>query len=250
MNRKKYIITRSFFILILILIINEKLVAQNISKSQDRSKKIQKSIGDALKNFRVDDVSLFGSFDLTKQNINDNGITAPINYLYNSVNNNYFKPGYSAGIRIDGLYKEKHFYTFSIALNQIGVGSLYQNRHTLSPYLNDYTHFKADNSFTSISFAAHYKKLFPLNELKKYKFYIVAGPSLEYKISTISNENSINGAGNRAIINGDLGAEFDNNGYYLLFAHYKLGTYLFQSSAPTQFNRFDIGVSLKVKDLF
>jgi hypothetical protein len=73
---------------------------------------------------------------------------------------------------------------------------------------------------------------------------------LEYKISTISNENSINGAGNRAIINGDLGAEFDNNGYYLLFAHYKLGTYLFQSSAPTQFNRFDIGVSLKVKDLF
>jgi len=86
--------------------------------------------------------------------------------------------------------------------------------------------------------------------MNKYKFYAVFGPSFDYKISSISKENLINGAGNRAIINGDFGAEFDNNGYYVFFAHYKLGANLFQSSVPVQLNRFEIGISFKVKDIF
>ena len=86
--------------------------------------------------------------------------------------------------------------------------------------------------------------------MRRYKFYAVAGPSLDYKISTISAEHLINGAGNRTYINGDLGAEFDNKGYYVLYAHYKLGTNLFSSSVPTTLNRFELGMSIKVKDLF
>jgi len=86
--------------------------------------------------------------------------------------------------------------------------------------------------------------------MNKYKFYAVMGPSFDYKISSISNENLINRAGNRAIINGDFGAEFDNNSYYVLFAHYKLGTNLFNSAVPVQLNRFEIGMSIKAKDLF
>jgi hypothetical protein len=74
--------------------------------------------------------------------------------------------------------------------------------------------------------------------------------SFDYKISRISNENLINGAGNRAIINGDLGAEFDNKGYYVLYAHYKLGVNMTSSSVPVQLNRFEIGMSIKAKDLF
>ena len=76
------------------------------------------------------------------------------------------------------------------------------------------------------------------------------GPSLDYKISKIASEHLINGSGNRSFISGDLGTEFDNKGYYVFYAHYKLGGNLTNSSAPIQMNRFELGMSIKVKDLF
>jgi len=221
-----------------------------IHPGQERLKNIKKSLAKKFVNFVGNDLSLFGSLALSKQNINDNGVTAPINYLYNTVNSNTFNPGYSGGFRIDGIYKEKHRYSLSFAVNRIAAGNYYQNKHSLSPFIDDFTHFKADNNFTTINITAHYKKLLPVNAMNKYKFYAVVGPSFDYKISSISNENLINNAGRRAIINGDFGAEFDNKGYYVLFAHYKLGTNLFQSKLPVQLNRFEIGMSIKAKDLF
>ena len=187
---------------------------------------------------------------LSKQSINDNGVTAPINYLYNNLNTNNYDPGFNGGFRIDGIYNEKHRYTFSLGVNRITAGSNYKNMHNLTPFIEDFTHFKADNKFTTISLSAHYKKLLPVNAMNKYKFYAVFGPSFDYKISKISNEQLINGAGNRAFLNADLGAEFDNKGYYILYAHYKLGKYLTSSTVPTQLNRFEIGMSIKTKDLF
>ena len=221
-----------------------------IHPGQERLKNIKKSLAKKFVNFVGNDVSLFGTLALSKQNINDNGVTAPINYVYNTVNSNTFNSGYSGGFRIDGIYIEKHRYAFSFAVNRISVGNNYKNKYSLSPFIDDFTHFKADNNFTTLSIAAHYKKLLPVNAMNKYKFYAVFGPSFDYKISSISEENLINGAGNRAIINGDLGAEFDNKGYYILYAHYKLGANLFQSSVPVQLNRFEIGMSIKAKDLF
>jgi hypothetical protein len=217
---------------------------------QERIRKIKKSFAKTFVDFVGNDVSLFGALALSRQNINDNGITAPINYLYNTVNSNTFNSGYSGGFRIDGIYKEKHRYSLTFAVNRIAAGNYYQNKHSLSPFIDDFTHFKADNNFTTLSISAHYKKLLPVNDMNKYKFYAVFGPSFDYKISSISKENLINGAGNRAIINGDLGAEFDNKGYYVLYAHYKLGANLFQSTVPMQLNRFEIGMSIKAKDLF
>jgi len=221
-----------------------------LNPSQERIRKIKKSFAKTFVNFVGNDVSLFGSLVLSKQNINDNGITAPINYLYNTVNSNTFNSGYSGGFRIDGIYKEKHRYALTFAVNRIAAGNYYQNKHSLSPFIDDFTHFKADNNFTTLSITAHYKKLLPVNAMNKYKFYAVFGPSFDYKISRISNEQLINGAGNRAIINGDLGAEFDNKGYYVLYAHYKLGVNMTSSSVPVQLNRFEIGMSIKAKDLF
>jgi hypothetical protein len=221
-----------------------------LNPSQERIRKIKKSLAKKFVNFVGNDVSLFGALALSKQNINDNGVTAPINYLYNTVNSNTFNTGYSGGFRIDGIYKEKHRYSLSFAVNRIAAGNYYQNKYSLSPFIEDFTHFKADNNFTTINVAAHYKKLLPVNDMNKYKFYAVFGPSFDYKISRISNENLINGAGNRAIINGDFGAEFDNKGYYVLFAHYKLGVNLTSSTVPVQLNRFEIGLSIKTKDLF
>jgi len=213
-----------------------------LNPGQERLRKNKKSF--------ANDFSLFGSLVLSNQTINDNGITAPVNYLYNTVNSNTFNPGYSGGFRIDGIYKEKHRYSLSIAVNRITAGNNYKNKYSLSPFIDEFTHFKADNNFTTISLAAHYKKLLRVNDMNKYKFYAVFGPSFDYKISSFSNENLMNGAENRAIINGDIGAEFDNKGYYVLFAHYKLGVNMTSSSVPVQLNRFEIGMSIKAKDLF
>jgi len=221
-----------------------------LNPGQERIRKIKKSLAKTFVNFVGNEVSLYGALALSKQRINDNGITAPINYLYNDLNTNTYNPGFNGGFRIDGIYKEKHRYTFSFGVNRISAGSYYKNVHNLSPFIDDFTHFKADNNFTTLSLTAHYKKLLPVNAMNKYKFYAVFGPSFDYKISRISNEQLINGAGNRAFLNADLGAEFDNKGYYILYAHYKLGRYLTNSTVPIQLNRFEIGMSIKTKDLF
>jgi hypothetical protein len=221
-----------------------------LNPGQERIRKIKKSLAKTFVNFVGNEVSLYGALALSKQLINDNGITAPINYLYNDLNTNTYNPGFNGGFRIDGIYKEKHRYTFSFGVNRISAGSYYKNVHNLSPFIDDFTHFKADNNFTTLSLTAHYKKLLPVNAMNKYKFYAVFGPSFDYKISRISNEQLINGAGNRAFLNADLGAEFDNKGYYILYAHYKLGKYLTNSTVPIQLNRFEIGMSIKTKDLF
>ena len=234
MQIRKSIFTKHFLLLIVAIAFINVATAQ-ISKFKSR-----------LDN----NLSLFGALTLNNQSVNDAGITAPINYLFSSVNNNVFKPGYSGGFRYDGIYDQKHFYSVSFSVNRVSAGTFYKNKYTQAPFVDDFTHFKADNQFTTLSFAAHYKMLLPVNEMRKYKFYAVAGPSLDYKISTISAEHLINGAGNRTYINGDLGAEFDNKGYYVLYAHYKLGTNLFSSSVPTTLNRFELGMSIKVKDLF
>ncbi len=194
--------------------------------------------------------SLFGALTLNNQSINDAGITAPINYLYNSENNNAFKAGYSGGFRWDGVINQQHRYSLIFSANRVSTGTNYEHKYTLAPFIEDFTHFKADNQFTNLSFAAHYKMLLPVNDMQKFKFYAVLGPSIDYKITMISSENLINGAGNRAYINGDLGAEFDNKGYYILYAHYKLGANLLSSSVSIQMNRLEMGMSIKLKDLF
>jgi hypothetical protein len=232
------------------LSLKEKDKSYLVQPGKDRINKLKKSLAKTFKNFTGNDVSLLGALSLAKQNINDKGITAPVNYVYNSVNNNIFKPGFSGGFRLDGIYKEKHLYTFGFTVNRISSGTNYKNKYTQSPFLDEYTHFKADNKFTTLSLAARYKKLLPINDMKQHKFYAVVGPSIDYRISAISNDNLLDGAKNRLIVNADIGSEFDNNGYYVLFAHYKLGNNLFRSLAPIQLNRFEIGISFKVKDIF
>jgi hypothetical protein len=252
---------RFIFIFLLAILVSSKVHAQTLTKKQQDSafllhpgqeciRKIKKSLAKTFVNFKGNDLSLYGSLNLSKQKINDNGITAPINYLYNNLNNNSYEARFSGGFRMDGVYDEKHHYSFSFGINRITVGNYYQNIYSLEPFIDDFTHFKADNVFTTINIAAHYKKLLPVGDMNKYKFYAVIGPSFDYKISSISEENLINGAGNKSIINGDFGAEFDNKGYYVLFAHYKYGVNMKSSSVPIQLNRFEIGMSIKTKDLF
>jgi hypothetical protein len=232
------------------LTLKQKDSAFSRNPSKERIDKIKKSFAKTFKDFVGNDVSLFGSIVLSKQKINDNGIASPINYIYNSVNNNTFNTGYSGGFRVDGIYKEKHPYSFIFAINRITTGNNYINKYKSAPFLEDFTHFKADNRFTTFSIATHYKKLLSISDIKKYKFYAVAGPSFDYKISKISADNLVDQSSNRALINADLGGEFNNNDYYIIFAHYKFGTNLFKSAVPVQLNRFEIGMTIKAKDLF
>ena len=261
MGRANIISFRFLSILILAIFLDSAVQAQTLTKKQqdsafllhpgqERMRNIKKSLAKTFVNFTGNDLSLYGSLNLSNQNIDDNGITAPINYLYNSLNSNSYNTGFAGGIRIDGIYNEKHRYSFNFGINRITTGNNYKNLHSLAPFIDDFTHFKADNVFTTINIAAHYKKLLPIGDMNKYKFYAVIGPSFDYKISSISEENLINGAGNRTIINGDFGTEFDNKGYYVLFAHYKYGVNMTSSSVPIQLNRFEIGMSIKTKDLF
>lgn len=217
---------------------------------KDKVQAIKKALSKSFVHFKGEGLSLYGAMSFNQQNINDKGITAPVNYVYDAVNSGMFKPGYTGGVRVDGIYKAKHRYTFTLALNRVVAGNHYINKYSLSPFIEDFTHFKADNKFTTISIAVHYKKLLPINGMRKYKFYVIAGPSLDYKISNITKEQLLNSAGNRAFINADIGAEFDNKGYYILYAHYKSGANLFNSTVLIQMNRFELGMSIKAKDLF
>jgi hypothetical protein len=200
MNNRSPLFEKILICFSFLLLLTQEVSAQTLTKKQqdsafllhpgqERLRKIKKSIAKTFVDFVGNDVSLYGALDFSKQNINDNAITAPINYLYNTVNSNTYNTGFSGGFRIDGIYKEKHRYALMFGLNRISAGSNYKNIHTLSPFIEDFTHFKADNVFTTISIAAHYKKLLPVNDMNKYKFYAVVGPSFDYKISKISDAN-------------------------------------------------------------
>jgi hypothetical protein len=252
---------RVLYIFLLTIFVANAVQAQTLTKKQqdsafllhpgqERMRKIKKSLAKTFVNYTDVNLSLYGALNFSKQNINDKSITAPLNYLYNNVNSNTYETGYSGGFRIDYSYKEKKFYSLSLGINRIVTGNHYQNKYSLSPFIDDFTHFKADNTFTTLNLALHAKILLPVNAMNKYKFYAVVGPSIDYVISDISNENLINKAGRRAIYNGDIGAEFDNKGFYVLFAHYKIGQNSTTTIVPMQLQQFQIGMSIKTKDLF
>ena len=226
------------------------IVLISIFSKVDAQETTKKSVVKTSNFFKQGDLSLFGALSFSNQTVNDRNITAPVNYLYSSVNSTAYNSGYTGGFRWDGVCQQKHNYSIIVAVSQVNAGSHYSNKYSLSPFIEEFTHFKADKQFTTINIAAHFKKLLPVNDMNKYKFYAVFGPSVDYKISSINKESLLNGAGNRAIVNADLGTEFDNKGYYVLYAHYKFGGNLFNSSVPLQLNRFELGMSIKVKDLF
>jgi hypothetical protein len=194
--------------------------------------------------------SLLGSLSLSKQLVNDISVGPQFNYAFNEVNNNVLKPGYSFGGRYDGTIKGTNFYSLSLTANRIVSGSKYVNKYTLAPLLGDFTHYKADNRMTTIRIAVHYRKLLPIGDVNKYKFFLVLGPSIDYRLSGFSNDHVVYEKGKRILVNGDMGLEFDNKGYYVLFAHYRFGSNLSKQLVPIHINRFELGMSIKTRDLF
>lgn len=194
------------------------------------------------------ELSLFGSMNLSNQQIDDKNLDGSFNYLFDEVNSNSYKSGYSGGFRIDRRTKKNRQVGMVLSINRVTAGNSYINKHTVAPFIENFTHYKADNQFTTVSLATHIKPL--LAKGNKHRLYLILGPSFDYRISNFSSNSLVNNVGRSAFVNGDIGAEFDNNGYYVLFTHYKYGQEILNKDIPVRLSRIEVGISIKVKDLF
>ena len=261
-NRKLFLF---YFILICSVI---TVQAQNVSvqptqqKNSNFSKQVAEGVGQFKKSFSktwnkvfVDftdnDVYLRAGINFSKQNIKAAGYNSSFNYDLSDYNKNVFKPGYYGGFTVDGKYKKKHAYSFAFSLNKIAAGTNYKDAGTLAPFIGSFSHFKANDQFFTLSMAAHYKKILPIADTTKYKFYIIAGPSLDTRLSGQSADNLVNNNYQRFMLKADIGLEFDNNTYYTLFLHYKQGiSSITKSPIRTNLNSVELGVKIKANDLF
>jgi len=202
-------------------------------------------------NFTENSTYLLGGINFSSQGITAAGYNS--NFNYNISNNTAvgFKPGYFAGFRVDGLYRDKRNYSFQVSLNKIATANNYKDAKSLPPFLGSFSNFKADDQFLNLSIAMHYKKLLVISDTSKYQFYIVLGPSLDTRLSGQSADNLVNKNYARFLLRGDVGLEFENKNFYSLFLHYKQGLTSFTSSPiKTNINSFELGMMIKASDLF
>lgn len=194
---------------------------------------------------------LLGGLNLSKQNIDLGGYHSNFNYDLTDYKNEGYQTGYFAGFRLDGTYKNKHEYALAFSFNSLSYGTRYNQLSSMPPFLGSFSSFKADDHFYTLGVAAYYKKLIPLGDDTKRRFYFIIGPRIETRLSNQSEDNQVNKNYKLLQLNADAGLEFDNNAYYTLFLHYKKGITSFTKS-PLQTNTqgFELGVMVKASDLF
>jgi len=201
--------------------------------------------------FTNNNISLLAGLSVNKQNITTGNYSSNFSYDLANYNKDVYKPGYYGGFRVDGKYKAKNDYSFIVSLNKIVAGTNYKDGIGLKPLLGTYSKFKAEDQFFTISTAFHYKKLISFGDTSKRKFFIVAGPSIDMRLSGQSIDNSINNNYHRFLLRADLGVEFDNRSNYTLFMHYKHGLTSFTKAPITNnLSSFEIGAFIKATDLF
>ena len=202
-------------------------------------------------NFTDNSTYLLAGMNFSNQGITDAGFNSSFNYNISENTAGGFKPGYFAGFRVDGLYKDKRNYSFQVSLNKIATANNYKDAKSLPPFLGSFSNFKADDQFLNLSMAMHYKKLLAISDTSKFKFYFVLGPSLDTRLSKQSADNLVNNNYARFLLRGDVGFEFENKNFYTLFLHYKQGLTSFtKSPIKTNVNSFELGMMIKASDLF
>ena len=202
-------------------------------------------------NFTDNSTYLLAGMNFSNQGITAAGYNSSFNYNISDNTTGGYKPGYFAGFRVDGLYKDKRNYSFQVSLNKIATANNYKDAKSLPPFLGSFSNFKADDQFLNLSMAIHYKKLLAISDTSKYQFYFVLGPSLDTRISGLSADNLVNNNYARFLLRGDVGFEFENKNFYTLFLHYKQGLTSFtKSPIKTNINSFELGMMIKASDLF
>lgn len=220
-------------------------------KDSSIANKIVLKVSKAFKHFSGNQTYLYGGIGFNKQNVNEQAFTSAFNYRLADITDNVYKPGYHAGVRFDGYYKLKHKYSFAVGFNKIASGIRYLNAKRMDPVIGEFTNFKADNQLVTFHVDAHYKHLLPIADSAKYKFYLVGGPSIDFRMSKQSIDNQVNDNYRSVYLGANLGVEFDNNSYYTLYLHYNRNlNSLTKAPIKTNINTFNFGVLLKLKDLF
>jgi hypothetical protein len=202
-------------------------------------------------NFTDNSTYLLAGMNFSNQGITAAGYNSSFNYNISDNTTGGYKPGYFAGFRVDGLYRDKRNYSFQVSLNKIATANNYKDAKSLPPFLGSFSNFNADDQFLNLSMAMHYKKLLAISDTSKYQFYFVLGPSLDTRLSKQSADNLVNKNYARFLIRGDVGLEFENKNFYTLFLHYKQGLTSFtKSPIKTNVNCFELGMMIKASDLF
>jgi hypothetical protein len=212
---------------------------------------ISKSLSKGFTDFSDNHVNLLAGINFSKQTIDAGGYSSPFNYNESQIGNNNFKPGFTLGYRVDGVYKKKHEYSLAVNINKYTAGANYQSNTTLAPFIGSFSHFKADDQFATLGIAAHYKKRLPVLDPNKYRLFVVAGPNLETRLSNQSLDNQVASAYHKMLLRADLGLEFDNNGYYTIYLHYHQPITSFTSDPiKTKFTTLELGMMLRASDIF
>ncbi len=216
-------------------------------------KKFSKHLTQSLGKINIDlsnkDVYLIGGMNFAKQNIRSGDFSSP--FVYSVEQKNVFKAGFMGGLRLDGKYKAKYPYALELTLNKYATGANYKEINTLSPFIGGFSNFKAEDQLFTLSVSALYKKLIPVMDTTKFKFYLVAGPSLDVRMSGQSLDNQVRDNYSKLFLRAHLGLEFNNNDYYTLFFHYKQGLHsITKSPIQTGLNSFNMGMMIKASDLF
>ena len=220
---------------------------------QDRIVKFKKDFTKAWNKVFIDftdnDVMLMAGMNFAKQNIRSNDYTSP--FIYAVEQKNVYKPGFFAGFRVDGKFKEKHPYAVSFTLNKYASGTNYKETKSVEPFDGNFSNFKAAEQSLSFNMTALYKKIIPISDTAKYRFYVVAGPSLDIRLSRQGLDNQVNYNYRKMFLRAHLGLEFVNDDFYTIFFHYKQSLHsITKSPIQTGFNNFDLGMLIKASDLF
>jgi hypothetical protein len=213
-------------------------------------KSIKKDLGKIFIDFNDNNIYVLSGIGFSKQFINTGSYNSIFNYDLEN-NKSAFKPGYFAGFRVDGIYKEKHLYSFAFSLDKISSGTSYSSSTSLQPFIGNFSRFKGDDQFLNLSIAAHYKKLLPFKPNDRTLFYLVAGPSIDTRLSGQSADNLVNNNYRRFLLRADIGIEYENKSFYTLFMHYKQGVTSFtKSPVSSHLNSLEIGLLMKASDIF
>ena len=209
-------------------------------------------IGTLIANFSFSQngLSVLAGMSFANQSIHAGEYTSSFNYPLSTNNSKAFTAGYLAGFRYDWVKKSKNGYSLDVVINKMSTGTYYDNTISLAPFLGSYSHFKADNEFLNLNIATHYRKLLHYGDTAKHKFYFVFGPSVLVRLSEQSADNLVNNNYYRVALNADLGFEFNNRGYYTLFAHYKQGlTSMTAAPIRSSLSSIELGMFVKLSDL-
>lgn len=220
---------------------------------QDRIVKFKKDFtkgwNKVFVDFTENNVMLMAGMNFAKQNIRSNDYTSP--FIYAVEQKNVYKPGFIVGFRVDGKYKEKHPYAIAFTLNKYASGTNYKETKSVEPFNGSFSNFKAAEQSLSFNMTALYKKIIPISDTAKYQFYVVAGPSLDIRLSGQGLDNQVNYNYRKMFLRAHLGVEFVNDDFYTIFFHYKQGLHsVTKSPIQTGFNNFDLGMLIKASDLF